>query len=35
MKTIEQRATLDDFTLSDNYDFSDGRGEIVGIERIE
>ena len=24
MKTLEQRTALDDFTLSDNYDFSDG-----------
>ena len=35
MKTIEQRAALDDFTLSDNYDFSDGiRGRFYQPKKV-
>lgn len=35
MKTVEQRAEFDDFTLNDNYDFSDGvRGRFYQSKKI-
>ncbi len=35
MRNIEQRSELDDFELSDNYDFSDGiRGRFYQSEKV-
>jgi len=35
MRNIEQRLGLDDFELSDNYDFSDGiRGRFYQSEKV-
>ncbi len=35
MRTIEQRAELDEFELADNYDFSDGiRGRFYQSKKV-
>ncbi len=35
MRTLEQRAKLDDFELADNYDFSDGiRGRFYASQKV-